>query len=188
MPVIKVTLIEGYDDATRVRIGERLTDAVRSVIAAPVDGVTVAIEEVKPTSYMRGRTAKTPGVSLPDPEGVVRSFLGAMEARDLEAARSYLGDGFQMTFPGDARFARLEELVGWAKQRYRRVAKDYEGFDTAPGADGVVVYCFGTLSGEWLDGMAFSGIRFIDRFLVRDGRIVDQRVWNDMGERLAREA
>lgn len=182
MPVIKVTLIEGYDDATRVRIGERLTDAVRSVIAAPVDGVTVAIEEVKPTSYMRGRTAKTPGVSLPDPEALVRDFLGAMEARDLETARNFLGEGFQMTFPGGNRFDRLEDLVTWARSRYQRVGKSYERFDTAPGADAVTVYCFGTLSGEWLDGSAFSGIRFIDRFLVRDGRIVDQQVWNDMGE------
>lgn len=182
MPVIKVTLIEGYDDATRVRIGERLTDAVRSVIAAPLDGVTVAIEEVKPTSYMRGRAAKRPGVALPDPEGLVRSFLGAMEARDLEAARACLGDGFQMTFPGGNRFSRLEELVDWARDRYRRVAKDYDGFDVAPGADGAAVYCFGTLAGEWLDGTAFSGIRFIDRFLVRDGKLVAQDVWNDMGE------
>lgn len=184
MPLIKVTLIEGYDDGTRVRLGERLTDAVRSVIAAPVDGVTVAIEEVRPTSYMRGRTAKTPGVSLPDPEDLVRSFLGAMEARDLEAAQSCLGDGFQMTFPGNKRFGRLEELVDWARSRYRRVAKNYDGFDVAPGVDGVVVCCFGTLAGEWLDGTAFAGIRFIDRFLVRDGRIVEQQVWNDMGEHL----
>ena len=182
MPVIRVTLIEGYDDATRVRIGERLTDAVRSVIAAPVDGVTVAIEEVKPSGYMRGRTAKSPGAPLPDPETVVRDFLDAMAARDLESARGFLADGFHMTFPGGNRFSELEGLIDWAKTRYKRVGKTYEGFDAAPGSDGVAVFCYGTLDGEWLDGSAFSGIRFIDRFVVRGGRISEQQVWNDLAE------
>lgn len=182
MPVIRVTLIEGYDDATRVRVGERLTDAVRSVIAAPLDGVTVAIEEVKPSGYMRGRAAKVPGIPLPDPETLVRDFLQAMADRDLDAAGTYLEDGFHMTFPGGQRFIRLEELVAWARPRYRRVGKIYEGFDVAPGADGVAVFCYGTLEGEWPDGSAFSGIRFIDRFVVRGGKIAEQQVWNDLAE------
>ena len=37
-------------------------------------------------------------------------------------------------------------------------------------------------AGEWPDGTAFEGIRFIDRFVVVDGKITDQRVWNDLGE------
>lgn len=72
MPVVRVTLIEGYDEATRVRLGERLTDAVRSVIDAPLDGVTVAIGEVKAGNYMRGRQAKRPGEPLPDPVDLVK--------------------------------------------------------------------------------------------------------------------
>ena len=182
MPVIKVTLIEGYDDATRIRLGERLTDAVRAVIAAPLDGVTVAIEEVKPTSYMRGRQSKAPGAPLPDAEALVRAFLDAMAARDLETARGFLAPGFAMTFPGGNRFEALEALTTWAATRYRRVGKTYERFETAPGADGVAVYCFGTLDGEWTDGSLFSGIRFIDRFVVRSGLLAEQQVWNDLAE------
>ena len=45
-----------------------------------------------------------------------------------------------------------------------------------------LVYCFGTLSGEWLDGTSFEGIRFIDRFEVVGDKISRQDVWNDMGE------
>ena len=45
-----------------------------------------------------------------------------------------------------------------------------------------MIYCFGTLYGELLDGTPYSGIRFIDRFTVRDGKLVDQMVWNDMAE------
>lgn len=182
MPVVKVTLIEGYDEATRVRLGEALTDAVRSVIAAPLDGVTVAIGEVKAGNYMRGRQARRPGAGLADPVEAVKAYLSAMEARDLDGARQYLADGFRMTFPGGAVFATLEELVAWAGPRYRRVGKLCERFDRAVDQDGVLVYCHGMLEGEWPDGTAFSGIRFIDRFQVRHGLIVDQKVWNDLAE------
>ena len=123
MPVVRVTLIEGYDDGTRTRLAERLTDAVRATIAAPLDGITVAIEEVKPASYMRGRKARSPGLPLPAPAQTVRDFLSAMEERDLDRARGHLADGFAMTFPGGAQFSALEELAAWARQRYRFVRK-----------------------------------------------------------------
>jgi hypothetical protein len=114
---------------------------------------------------------------------LVKTFLDAMAARDLAAARAMLGAGFAMTFPGGARFKTLEELVAWAKPRYRWVKKKYERFDEAPGADGeAIVYCYGTLYGEWPDGAPFEGIRFIDRFAIAGGKLVDQLVWNDLAE------
>ena len=115
-------------------------------------------------------------------EAIVRTFLAAMEARDLETARSLLAPGFEMVFPGTAPMRSLEDLIAWSKPRYRKVAKTYERFDEAPGDSETVVYCFGHLYGEWPDGSPFDGIRFIDRFTVRDGMLADQRVWNDMGE------
>lgn len=114
-------------------------------------------------------------------ETVVRQYLDAMERRDLAAAKSFLAPGFYMVFPGGRRFTALEELVEWAKARYRRALKKYDAFDVS----GDTVYCFGTLHGELLDGTPYSGIRFIDRFTVRDGKLVDQNVWNDMGEMLS---
>ena len=45
-----------------------------------------------------------------------------------------------------------------------------------------VVYARGALSGEWPDGAAFEGVRFIDRFEITGGKIVRQDVWNDIGE------
>lgn len=180
MPVVRTTLIEGYDDETRSRLAVRLTDAVRSTIAAPLEGITVVIEEVKPTSYMRGRASRTPGKPAASAVETVRAFLAAMEARDLDRARSFLADDFIMTFPGNARFNALEDLVAWGSKRYRFVRKTYEGFDECFGEQGMGVYCFGTLSGEWPDGRPFQVIRFIDRFTVDGGRLVDQRVWNDL--------
>ncbi len=115
-----------------------------------------------------------------DPEAVktVRSFLSAVENRELDRAQGFLDAGFTMVFPGDRRMTRLADLSAWASTRYRFVRKIYDRFDVA----GEVVYCVGTLSGEWLDGGAFSGIRFVDRFELRDGRIWSQQVWNDIGE------
>ena len=112
------------------------------------------------------------------PEKTVRAYLDAMERRDLGAAKSFLAPGFFMVFPGNKRFDALEQLVESAKGRYRSARKTYERYETA----GDAVYCFGTLHGELLDGSPYSGIRFIDRFTVRGGKLVDQNVWNDMAE------
>ena len=91
-----------------------------------------------------------------------------------------------MTFPGGVRLDSLEALVDWARPRYRFAKKRYERFDEAPDEETTVVYCFGTLSGEWSDGSTFEGIRFIDRFTVKEGKLVDQMVWNDLGEARAK--
>ncbi|MDJ0684016.1 MAG: nuclear transport factor 2 family protein [Alphaproteobacteria bacterium] len=118
----------------------------------------------------------------PDQAAVVKAFLAAMEARDLTSAEALTGPDFEMVFPGGARFTTLAALVEWAKPRYHWVKKRLERFDCAPAPDGIAVTCFGTLYGEWPNGAAFEGIRFVDWFLVRDGKLVKQYVWNDMGE------
>jgi phenylpyruvate tautomerase PptA (4-oxalocrotonate tautomerase family) len=183
MPVVTVTLIEGYDAATREALMRRLTRAVRGTMAAPLEGTTILINEVAPASYMRGgRAARQPGPALPDAVGLVREFLAAMEARDLAHARTYLAPDFAMTFPGGARFTRLEDLIAWAKDRYRAIRKSFEGFDESLGDEATVVTCHGTLSGEWPDGTPFAGIRFLDRFTVRGGKLAEQQVWNDLAE------
>ncbi len=182
MPTVTVQLIEGYAPADKTRLCEALTDAVRLVVPAPADAVTVMLHEVAPAGYMRGRAARMPAPASPDPVALVRAFLGAMEARDLDEARGYLGDGFTMTFPGGVRMETLDELVAFARPRYRRVSKTYEAFDTGLSGDRTIVHCNGTLSGEWPDGEAFVGIRFIDRFEIENGKLMRQDVWNDLAE------
>ena len=63
VPVITVTLMEGYDEQTRSELCTRLTDAVIDTIVAPLDGVTVVINEVPAANYMRGRQQRTPGAA-----------------------------------------------------------------------------------------------------------------------------
>ncbi len=182
MPVVQITLIDGYDAATKARLHQALTAAVRTTIGAPLDGITVMIQETGPENYARGGVPRTPGTPPTPAADLVRDFLGEMQRRDLEAARAFLAPDFMMTFPGDVRLKRLEDLVAFGETRYRRVWKTFAGFDEVPGIDEAVVYCHGTLAGEWPDGTSFDGIRFIDRFVVREGKIAGQWVWNDLGE------
>ena len=121
----------------------------------------------------------------------VRGFLSLMERRDLNGAEGMLAPGFQMIFPGESRFSTLDELVAWGAKRYASIGKHYERFDQVADSSNPaqqVVYCFGTLYGQWLDGKAFEGIRFIDRFVVADGLLIEQRVWNDLAEAKSRDA
>jgi phenylpyruvate tautomerase PptA (4-oxalocrotonate tautomerase family) len=178
VPIATIEVLEGYDAPAKSRLGQAITDAIRSVIDAPPEVVTVVIRDIPAANYFRGGTTRQPGPVLPDGVALVRDYLGAMEARDLDRARSYLAPGFTMTFPGGVTMHRLEDLVAWSAPRYRLVKKHCERFD----AIGALIYCFGTLSGEWTDGTAFESIRFIDRFELQGGQILRQDVWNDMGE------
>ena len=113
---------------------------------------------------------------------IVRAYLAAMAARDLETAGSFLAEDFKMTFPGDVCFTTPKQLAAWGSERYRFVKKSYDGFDEMQCDGKIVIYCYGTLNGEWPDGKPFSGVRFIDRFEVKDKLLLDQRVWNDLAE------
>ena len=113
---------------------------------------------------------------------IVADYLAAMERRDLEGAKRFLGPGFSMTFPGGALFHAPEELVEWGSKRYSAVGKTHERIEETAHDDCIVVYCSGTLHGLWPDGRPFSGIRFIDRFEVSGGKITKQEVWNDLAE------
>lgn len=112
----------------------------------------------------------------------VKNFLRIMEERDLETAKTYLAPDFKMTFPGGITMNSLDELVAWSKGRYRKVTKTFEDFDEFQDGEDTVVYSTGMLNGEALDGSAISEVRYIDRFVFRDGKIVDQQVWNDLAE------
>lgn len=54
MPVISVTLIEGYDEATRERLALGLPPVAQKVVGTPAEGVTVTLQELPPANYMHG--------------------------------------------------------------------------------------------------------------------------------------
>jgi len=117
-----------------------------------------------------------------DVAGIVTRYLRLVEARRLDEAASYLAADPCITFPGGRTFSTLEEQVASSAGRFRRVEKQIDGIDTADHGDRSVVYVWGTLGGQDTDGVDFSGVRFIDRFELRDGLITAQAVWNDLAE------
>lgn len=117
----------------------------------------------------------------------IDTYLQLCEDRELQAAADYLADGVQLIFPGNRTYASLQEMAQASKGRYAWVRKhrtDYSvgEHNAADGTTEQVVTSIGTLYGENLDGTPFEGIRYIDVFTLRDGRIIRQEVWNDLAE------
>lgn len=182
LPIVEAHILQGYSPAEQTRLTMALTDAVRFVVPAAPEAITVMLHEYPETAYARGGRHRKPAPALPDPADLVHRYLAAMEARDLDAATALLAPGFAMVFPGTAPMTSLAELIGWAAGRYRFVQKSFDATEAFQGEAGAVVYTRGTLSGEWPDGTPFSGNRFVDRFELRDGLIARQDVWNDLAE------
>jgi 4-oxalocrotonate tautomerase family enzyme len=182
MPIIEAHILEGYTDDEKARLASALGDAALTVVPAAPDAVTVMLHEMPKSHYMRGGQHRDPAPARADATAIVRAYLSAMEARDLDTAQSMLGDGFVMNFPDAPGMTTPDELIAWAKPRYAFVKKTYETVEAFQKGETAIVYAIGTLHGEWLDGSTFKGIRFIDRFELVDGKITRQDVWNDMAE------
>jgi phenylpyruvate tautomerase PptA (4-oxalocrotonate tautomerase family) len=181
MPIVSITLLPGYDQATQHRMVNRVAQAARSVIATPEAGTTVFVNEV--STYRRdGKVFSEGRAAHPVASEVVQSFLLATQGRDLEKAQSFLHLDFRMCFPGGMVMYSLQEMSTWAMQRYKSIAKQYENLEESWQGDATVVFCHGHLHGTWLDGQNFQGIRFMDRMVVQDGLITHQDVWDDLAE------
>src|SRR5690606_31133568 len=115
---------------------------------------------------------------------IVRVYLETHIIPDPDAAARYVAPNFELTFTGGRKFNTPTGATGFNARRYKWVKKKMERFETVAGEDETIVYSLGTLYGEWPDGTPFEGNRYIDRFVVRDGLIVSQDVWNDSAERL----
>jgi ketosteroid isomerase-like protein len=113
----------------------------------------------------------------------VQSYLRLMEQRDLEAAQEALADNVEIVFPGPARFDSAAAIAAGGGRRYKNIRKTFGTTEAYRAPDGMVrVIQQGTLSGENLHGKPFSGVRYVDMFLVKDGKILRQDVFNDLAE------
>jgi hypothetical protein len=115
---------------------------------------------------------------------VVEAFLQASMVPDPQSAARYIADELKITFTGGRKYRHPRETAAFNAKRYKCVKKKMERTDVVPGEGETIVYNLGTLYGEWPDGTPFEGNRYVDRFVVRGGKIVQMDVWNDSGERL----
>jgi hypothetical protein len=119
---------------------------------------------------------------------VVEAFLHASMVPDPQTAARYIADDLAITFTGGRKYHHPRETAAFNARRYKWVKKKMERTDVVPGERETVVYNLGTLYGEWPDGTPFEGNRYVDRFVVRNGKIVQMDVWNDSAERLLAKA
>lgn len=115
---------------------------------------------------------------------IVEAYLTASMIPDSDAAAAYMAPGTVITFTGGREFDHPRGPTSFNAKRYRWVKKKMDRFDVCPGDGETVVYSVGTLYGEWKDGTAFEGNRYVDRFVVRNGKITKMDVWNDSAERI----
>ncbi|MCG6206077.1 nuclear transport factor 2 family protein [Rhodopseudomonas sp. HC1] len=115
---------------------------------------------------------------------LVERFLVASMVPDPETAATFMAADVAITFTGGRKFTHPRDATAFNARRYKWVKKKMERTDVAPGDGETVVYNTGTLYGEWPDGTPFEGNRYVDRFVVRGGKIVKMDVWNDSAERL----
>lgn len=115
-----------------------------------------------------------------DPATVVDRYLRLCEDRRLDEAVRLLAPRASIVFPGDRRYASPHEMAAAASGTYRWVRKHRDRYLVGTHGDEVAVTSLGRLYGQWPDGTGFDGIRYADVFLLRDGLIVEQHVFNDL--------
>lgn len=118
------------------------------------------------------------------PAAVVDEYLRLLMIPDPDAARRLAAPDLQIRFTGGRAMREPAECAAFNAGRYAWVKKRIEATEVVSGATDAhaVVYSRGTLHGAWPDGTPFEGNRYVDRYVVKDGLIVQMDVWNDSAE------
>ena len=115
---------------------------------------------------------------------LVEEYLRLLMIPDPESASAYIAPDLLIRFTGGREMHAPQECAAFNATRYAWVKKNFERTDVVCGASAAeaVVFMTGTLYGEWKDGSPFAGNRYVDRYVVKHGRIVQMDVWNDSAE------
>ena len=115
---------------------------------------------------------------------LVEEYLRILMIPDPEGARALVAPDLQITFTGGRAMREPAQCAAFNASRYAWVKKRFERTEVVSGGrvEETVVYSLGTLYGAWPDGTPFEGNRYVDRYVVRHGRIARMDVWNDSAE------
>lgn len=115
---------------------------------------------------------------------LVEEFLRVIMIPDPLGARAFVAPEMRIRFTGGREMSDPADCSAFNAGRYAWVKKRFERTDVVTGAtaEEAIVYNIGTLYGEWPDGRPFEGNRYVDRYVVRHGKIVQMDVWNDSAE------
>jgi ketosteroid isomerase-like protein len=128
--------------------------------------------------------------TVTDAKKIVEAYLERSMVPDPEGAAAYVAGDFKVVFTGGRRFSGPADTTAFNAKRYKWVKKRFLRTDASLDEESgdVHVYNTGYLYGEWPDGTAFETNRYIDVFVIRDGKIVSTDVWNDSAEILLARA
>lgn len=112
----------------------------------------------------------------------IDEYLQFNEDRNLEEAAKFLAADVVLQFPSGVTYRSLQELVANAKGRYQWVRKHRDRYFVGHDGDTTTVTSIGRLYGVDLNGQPFEDIRYVDVFVIKDGKITEQIVWNDLAE------
>ena len=128
------------------------------------------------------QTRAAPGA--PTGADIVNDYLRLLMIPDPAAARAYVAPDLQIRFTGGRAMTDPAQCAAFNAGRYKWVKKRIERTETVSGGSPqeTMVYSLGTLYGEWPDGSAFEGNRYVDRYVVSHGLITQMDVWNDSAE------
>ena len=126
----------------------------------------------------------TPPDSTLQAKALVETFLQTIMVPDPEGARAFTAPDLRIRFTGGREMTDPADCSRFNASRYAWVKKRFEQTDVVAGATEAeaIVYNIGTLYGAWPDGTLFEGNRYVDRYVVRHGLIVQMDVWNDSAE------
>jgi ketosteroid isomerase-like protein len=115
---------------------------------------------------------------------LVDTYLRTLMIPDPVGARRFTSPELHIRFTGGREMSDPAQCAAFNAGRYAWVKKRFERIEVVCGATGeeAVVYNLGTLHGAWPDGTPFEGNRYVDRYVVRHGRITEMQVWNDSAE------
>lgn len=121
---------------------------------------------------------------------IVEAYLERSMVPDPVGAATYVSDDFKLVFTGGRQFSGPAESSAFNAKRYAWVKKKFLRTDAALDAEtgDVHVYNTGYLFGEWKDGTTFETNRYMDKFVVRGGKIISTDVWNDSAEIILHKA
>lgn len=119
-----------------------------------------------------------------DPGALVDEYLRRHMIPDPVSAAELVAADMRIRFTGNRAMRHPADATAFNAGRYAWVKKKIEATEVVAGgnADQTVVYSRGTLYGAWPDGTPFEGNRYVDRYVVRHGRISEMDVWNDSAE------
>ena len=131
-----------------------------------------------------------PAPNLSDPAQLVEEYLRLHMIPDPDSARQFCAPDFEIRFTGNRPMRDPAEATAFNRSRYKWVKKKFGPTHVVAGGSAAetIVYQTGTLYGEWLDGTPFEGNRYVDRYVVKHGKITFMEVWNDSAEILLARA